>query len=335
MPKSSSEKPTPWACRALILVTASWGLSRSTLSVSSSFRRCAGAPLRSSVRSTWATKSLWRSCLPLTFTDKVRCAHSGLCAHCASCWQAVSSTHWPSGKISPVSSARPMKSRGDTSPRSGCCQRTSPSVPMMRPVPSTWGWWYRRSCCSCSAVRRSCSSARRCTTAACISGSKKRTVLRPASLAWYMARSACFIRSSALASSPTNSTTPMLHELCMAWPARAMGEARACSILCATPSAWVAAWWDWALKPSRMTTNSSPPRRATVSPSRTAATRRWPISLSSKSPCSWPRLSLTSLKLSRSMNISAPCSRVRRPLCSACSSRSSSRRRLGRRVSGS
>ena len=51
--------------------------------------------------------------------------------------------------------------------------------------------------------------------------------------------------------------------------------------------------------------NSSPPRRATVSGGRELASRRRPTSRSMASPASWPRLSLTSLKSSRSRNRTA------------------------------
>ncbi len=48
--------------------------------------------------------------------------------------------------------------------------------------------------------------------------------------------------------------------------------------------------------------NSSPPKRATVSLERTACLSRGAAAASSSSPTSWPRLSLTSLKRSRSRN---------------------------------
>ena len=74
---------------------------------------------------------------------------------------------------------------------------------------------------------------------------------------------------------------------------------------------------------------------AMVSLSRTAARRRLPISMSSTSPCSWPRVSLTRLKLSKSMNTKAPWWPVWALVFTACSRRSSSRRRLGSWVSES
>ena len=55
----------------------------------------------------------------------------------------------------------------------------------------------------------------------------------------------------------------------------------------------------------RISTNSSPPRRATVSPSRSTERSRSAMLRSSSSPALWPRLSLTNLKWSRSMNTTA------------------------------
>ena len=51
----------------------------------------------------------------------------------------------------------------------------------------------------------------------------------------------------------------------------------------------------------RTTANSSPPRRAAVSPGRTERSMRLPISCSTSSPRSWPQRSLIPLKSSRSM----------------------------------
>ena len=87
----------------------------------------------------------------------------------------------------------------------------------------------------------------------------------------------------------------------------------------------------------RRTTNSSPPKRATTSWARTALRSRAAALTSSTSPRSWPRTSLTSLKPSRSTNISATVP-VRWPWpsrASASISDSSRRRRFGSPVSGS
>ena len=70
--------------------------------------------------------------------------------------------------------------------------------------------------------------------------------------------------------------------------------------------------------------NSSPPNRATVSPSRSALRRRWPQISSNRSPAAWPSESLTCLKSSRS-----------RKATTAGSPASASRRCAARTRSGS
>ena len=83
------------------------------------------------------------------------------------------------------------------------------------------------------------------------------------------------------------------------------------------------------------TANSSPPRRATVSPGRTQRHRRRANSCSRRSPTWWPSVSLTSLKRSRSSS-RRPVGRPSRSVArTASSSRSCSRTRLARPVSAS
>ena len=53
--------------------------------------------------------------------------------HSPTCRHAVRSTHSPIGTMRPFCSATGMNSSGSTSPRSGCCQRISASMPAMRP----------------------------------------------------------------------------------------------------------------------------------------------------------------------------------------------------------
>ena len=82
-------------------------------------------------------------------------------------------------------------------------------------------------------------------------------------------------------------------------------------------------------------TNSSPERRASVSPGRMRPAIRSATATRRSSPTRWPWLSLTDLKRSRSTKRIAT-GWPRRPLRSrACSSRSSRRRRFGRPVSAS
>ena len=89
-------------------------------------------------------------------------------------------------------------------------------------------------------------------------------------------------------------------------------------------------------QPSASTANSSPPSRATNARGVSAAARRSATSASSRSPWAWPRVSLTSLKASRSR---MPTANPANPSVSALSSRVSisrcSRARLGRPVRGS
>ncbi len=81
--------------------------------------------------------------------------------------------------------------------------------------------------------------------------------------------------------------------------------------------------------------NSSPPWRAS-SPSSPSMPRSRPaIRRSSRSPAPWPSESLTSLKLSRSMNSSATRLARRRARVTAARSRASNCARFGRPVSGS
>ena len=83
---------------------------------------------------------------------------------------------------------------------------------------------------------------------------------------------------------------------------------------------------------TRMTANSSPPMRATVSDARTARCKRRATSISSRSPMWWPSESLTRLKWSRSSIITAIRWRCRRAPSSATDRRSASSMRLGRPV---
>ena len=184
--------------------------STSRLSVSSSLSRSAGTSFTASARATSSTKFSWWNCCELTLTAIVKWLSCGSSFQRASSLQAECSTQRPSARIRPVSSATGMNFAGETRPCSGWCQRTSASTPTKRPFWSTWGWKCSKNCSNASAWRRSSSRVARALTAACISGSKKRSVLRPADLAWYMARSACLSSSSTLVCGPRKGTMPML-----------------------------------------------------------------------------------------------------------------------------
>ena len=86
---------------------------------------------------------------------------------------------------------------------------------------------------------------------------------------------------------------------------------------------------------SAISTNSSPPRRASVSSSRATVCRRRATSASAMSPIAWPWLSLISLKRSRSRNRIAPWPPCLRAAASVCSRRSRNSARFGRPVSES
>ena len=129
---------------------------------------------------------------------------------------------------------------------------------------------------------------------------------------------------------------PMLTVAKTSWPAMVRGSRRTDWIRSATAIASSRS----SMSSSRIV-NSSPPRRATVSPGRTAVLRAELSSTRRRSPTLWPRLSLTSLKRSTSRNTTAnmplwwpramaPCRRA-----SAACRRSMKRARLGRPVRAS
>ena len=150
------------------------------------------------------------------------------------------------------------------------------------------------------ARRRSCSSVARSTVWACISGSNRTVDRTGSSFARWSAISACLRRSPGYVTTARPTARPRLAPTLTSRPPRSNGSAMAVSIRDATRSA------SRMLRtgPSR-TPNSSEPSRATVSVDRAAASSRRPTSTSSRSPASWPRLSLTTLNRSRSRRMSA------------------------------
>ena len=111
--------------------------------------------------------------------------------------------------------------------------------------------------------------------------------------------SASAVAASAAVISRRNAT-PMLVVSVSARPSTSSGSAMLATILRATICGS-----STLLTPSRMITNSSPPRRATVSVVRTLCCSRRANALSTSSPAAWPRLSLMPLKRSMSRYISA------------------------------
>ena len=99
---------------------------------------------------------------------------------------------------------------------------------------------------------------------------------------------------------------PMLADRCSSWPATSSALGDRAQQLAATREI------SSALRTSSSRiVNSSPPRRATVSLSRTQPRSRGATSFSSRSPIAWPSVSLISLKRSRSRNSTASSVRPR------------------------
>ena len=151
----------------------------------------------------------------------------------------------------------------------------------------------------------------------------------PSRLAAYMAVSALFRSSSAVVptASEGSSTTPMLAATRTALPCSENGAVSAAVTASVTARTSPSS--------SSRTANSSPPRRATVSPRRRVLVRRSPTRIRSSSPAACPRLSLMTLKSSRSRKISETGRRSRACSSRACPSRSENSARLGSPVRGS
>ncbi len=125
---------------------------------------------------------------------------------------------------------------------------------------------------------------------------------------------------------------PIEHEVLSGCPSTIIGEPMAAMVFSATcwaPSSWSSSRF------SRITANSSPPSRATVSVARTHAVSRAATRFSSSSPTWWPSESLIVLKRSRSMNMNAKPTWFLAALKTHCSRRSWSSTRLGSPVSAS
>ena len=153
---------------------------------------------------------------------------------------------------------------------------------------------------------------------------------RPLSLARYIAASASRSSDSADPRDVLAVAIPVLTVTTSSPPPQLSGCAIASPIRSAMPSASISP-----LSPSQRRTNSSPPKRASVSPMRNVLFSRSAIARSIWSPAAWPRLSLMSLKRSMSTNSNPRVESERSSRPRACTSRSSRRVRFGRSVSGS
>ena len=235
-------------------------------------------------------------------------------------------THAPIGTMRPVSSAIGMKSAGGTMPAPGRFQRTSASTPTTRPVATaSSGWKWTTSSSFAIAWRRSASIAWRATARSRTIWSNIDQRPPPACLARYIAASASRMRSAASACGSVAIAMPMLPPM-NAWPSwNANGWASALSSRWATAIAS-----SGPAMSSHTSTNSSPPKRAGISWRRTAPRRRSVTASRRRSPAWWPRLSLTTLKRSRSMNSTATPRPLRSMRSSALCRRFIRSRRLGR-----
>ena len=125
--------------------------------------------------------------------------------------------------IRPVSSATGMNSTGETSPRSGCSQRTRASNPAIRPVVERDDRLVVRPGTRSRSIarRRSVSSRSRSTTLVCIAWSKTTWRALPSALARYIAVSASRSSLDGLVVAVRRSAAmPMLAVAKTSWPPR-------------------------------------------------------------------------------------------------------------------
>ncbi|MCY1184847.1 hypothetical protein D9M73_255740 [compost metagenome] len=109
-------------------------------------------------------------------------------------------------------------------------------------------------------------------------------VLRPESLARYRAISARLSKSAGVEPWSGISATPMLGVTWRRWPSRDMGSASSSRRVSARLRTCSVTWLREPSRPLSSTTNSSPPRRATVSSVRTLASSRAVMIFSTVSP---------------------------------------------------
>jgi len=139
-------------------------------------------------------------------------------------------------------------------------------------------------------------ASRRCASS-CIAGSNNTWRALPLRLATYMAASASRSNTSGLWVSEPPTAIPMLTRT-STWSSPMLSGSwnASCTRSATSPIS------DIISTSSTRSANSSPPKRATVSPGRIIVVRRAATAINNSSPTAWPRLSLTSLKSSRFMN---------------------------------
>ena len=194
---------------------------------------------------------------------------------------ASSSAHAPMGTIVPVSSAMGMNSAGEMMLPSSRVQRMRASKPTTSPSSmSTIGWWTKRNSLRSSALYSAVSTAKRWVTRSSIDSSNMATQFRPASLARYIAVSACRSRSSA----PDeicfwNVATPMLVDTKTSPCRSESGSLKLSRILSATIIASLAP-----RVPGSKITNSSPEILPTTQRSGSALRNRCATAMRTLSP---------------------------------------------------
>ena len=185
-------------------------------SVTSSSRQAAGKPDAASASCTLSNKLLCRHCAGNRFTA-TRQAWPASCQARAR-RHACCSTQLPIDTIKPHSSATAMKRSGGNTPSCGWRQRNSASAPTICPLAtSSTGWNSSTNSSRPSAARKPCSRLARSTICAFISALKNWKLLRPLSLAWYMAISALCTRVSMLSPSLGKMATPIEVDTCSSY----------------------------------------------------------------------------------------------------------------------
>ena len=208
--------------------------------------------------------------------------------------------------------------------------RASASAPVTAPSERrTTGWKCASIRSSSRAARSSCSTEWRRTAWARRWSPNNSARSRPCSLARYMAVSASRRRSAGV-SAPWATAIPTLADTTVESLPNRMGRAKAVRTRSAAARASVVR----TMSPIT-TTNSSPPRRATVSPGLTVWSSRRAASRSRSSPAPCPSESLTTLNRSRSRNNTPTIRSWRADRCRASCRRSRSSARLGSPVSSS
>ena len=210
----------------------------------------------------------------------------------------------------PDISARRMNSSGPISPCSGCSQRTSASTETTSPERrSKQGWKLSESWSSAMASRRWPSRLEAPDARAVELGVVDGGAL--AGAAWrgtWPRRPAPRATSASLGVVGVHGDADAGCGPAAASPSTSKGR----SVTSSTRSATLAGARSTSALVVRRSANSSPPRRAMVSHSRSSRRSRSAKATSRRSPAWWPRASLTSLKSSRSSSSSATGSPVRR-----------------------